>query len=96
MLRVRSLAVGRRRGRRFHLPERHLGHDARVGGPVRPQQQVEQPGQRRPHREAVHHLVDHPVREQVFRALEAFGQGLADRLLDHPCPGEADHGARLG
>ena len=33
--------------------------------------------------EAMHHHVDHAVLEQVLRALEAFGQLLADRLLDH-------------
>ena len=34
--------------------------------------------------------------EQELAALEAFGEFLADRLLDHARPGEADQGARLG
>src|SRR5438552_2585156 len=40
--------------------------------------------------------VDLTVLEQELRALEPFGQGLADRLGDHARPGEADQRARLG
>ena len=40
--------------------------------------------------------VDHPVLEQIFGALEAFGQFLADGLLDHPLAGKADQRAGLG
>src|SRR3546814_8999122 len=38
--------------------------------------------------------VDHPVIEQIFGALEAFGELLADRILDHALAREADQ--RLG
>ena len=82
--------------RRRHLPGRHLGDHPGIGRPVRPLQQVEQPRQRRAHLEAVHHLVDHAVRQQILGALEAFGQLLADGLLDHPRPREADHRPGLG
>src|SRR3546814_1677537 len=40
--------------------------------------------------------LDHAVLQQIFRGLKAGGQGFANRLLDHPRAGEADHGARLG
>ena len=48
--------------------------------------------------EGLPHLApgDDPVHKavllQVFRALEALGQGLADGLLDDPGPREADEG----
>ena len=45
---------------------------------------------------AVDDHVDHAVLEQVFGALEAFGQSLADGLLDHARAGEADERAGLG
>ena len=32
---------------------------------------------------AMHHHVDHAVREEILGLLEALGQLLADRLLDH-------------
>src|SRR5207247_763459 len=40
--------------------------------------------------------VDLTVLKQELRALEPFGQGLADRLGDHARPREADQRARLG
>ena len=45
---------------------------------------------------AVHDHVDHAVLEQIFGALEALRQLLADRLLDDARAGEADQRARLG
>ena len=45
---------------------------------------------------AVHHHVDHAVLLQIFGALEAVGQLLADGLLDDARPGEADERAGLG
>ncbi len=47
-------------------------------------------------RVAVDDHVDHAMLEQIFGALESFGQFLADGLLDHPLAGEADQRARLG
>ena len=44
----------------------------------------------------VHDHVDHAMREQVFRALEALGKLLADGLLDDPRAGKADEGTWLG
>ena len=38
----------------------------------------------------MHDHVDHPVIEQIFGALEAFGKFLADRILDHALAREAD------
>ena len=43
-----------------------------------------------------HDHVDHAVLEQELGRLEAVRQVAADGLLDHPRPGEADQGARLG
>ena len=37
-----------------------------------------------------------PWRMQILGALEPFRQPLADRLLDHPRAGKADHRAGLG
>ncbi len=45
---------------------------------------------------AVYDHVQHAVLEQEFRFLEALRQLLADRVLDHSRPREADQGARLG
>src|SRR3970040_1515580 len=45
---------------------------------------------------AVADLVDRAVLDQEFAALEAFGQGLAHGLLDHPWPRETDQCLRLG
>src|SRR5665213_3622228 len=42
------------------------------------------------------HHVQHAVGKKIFRALEAFGQFLADGLGDNPCAGETDLRARLG
>jgi hypothetical protein len=42
---------------------------------------------------AVGHAVEHAVIEQVLRALEAFGQLLADGLFDDARPGETDQRA---
>ena len=44
---------------------------------------------------ARHHLVHHAVVEEVFGALEAFRQLLADRFLDDPGTRETDHGTRF-
>src|SRR4051812_474993 len=44
-----------------------------------------------PHRDEV----DHPMLDQKLGALEAFGEGLADRLLDHARTGETDQRLRL-
>ena len=45
---------------------------------------------------AMNDHVDHAMFEQIFGALEAFGQLFADRLLDHPLAGKADECPRLG
>ena len=45
---------------------------------------------------ARHDHVDHAVLQQIFRALEALGQLLADGLLDDARAGEADDRAGLG
>src|SRR5271167_1013601 len=45
---------------------------------------------------AMHDGVEHAVLEEKFAALEAFGQLLADGLLDHTRPGEADERSRFG
>ena len=70
--------------------------DSRLGRPLRAQQQIEQPGQRGAQLAALHHHVEHAVLQQIFGALEAFRQLLADRLLDDAGAGEADQRARLG
>ena len=41
-------------------------------------------------------MIDHSMGAQVFGALEALRQALANCLLDHPGAGEADHRAGLG
>src|ERR1700694_2032406 len=46
-------------------------------------QEPAQIGQRRPQLAAVDHHVDHPVVLEIFGALEALRQLLADGLLDH-------------
>src|SRR5690606_9626978 len=45
---------------------------------------------------AVHDHVDHAVGEQIFGALKAFGELLADRRFDDALAGEADERSRLG
>src|SRR3546814_2478556 len=40
--------------------------------------------------------VQHAVRKQIFRALEALRQLLADRAFDHALPRKADERVRLG
>src|SRR6185437_10158843 len=45
---------------------------------------------------AGHDAVDHAALNLELGALEARRQALADGLLDHPAPGEADHGVWLG
>src|SRR5262245_37490613 len=45
---------------------------------------------------SVHHQIEETLLEQELAALESFGQRLADGLLDHASPGEADQGAWLG
>ena len=45
---------------------------------------------------AVHHHVDHAMLIEIFRALEALGQLLANGLLDHARAGKADAGAGFG
>ncbi len=45
---------------------------------------------------ARHDLIDHAVLEEIFGALEALGQRLADRFLDDPRAGEPDDRAGLG
>ena len=45
---------------------------------------------------AMHHHVDHAVLEQIFGALEAVRELLADGLLDYPRSGKADQRSRLG
>ena len=55
---------------------------------------VEQAGQRRAQLGARHDHVDHAVLEQIFGALEALRQLLADRLLDDARAGEADDARR--
>ncbi len=59
-------------------------------------QETAQLRQRRAQVVAVHDHVDHAVREQVLGALEAFGQLLADGLLDDARAGEADERPGLG
>ena len=45
---------------------------------------------------AMHHRIQHAVLQQKFAALEAFGQLLANGLLNDSRPGEADQRARFG
>ena len=52
--------------------------------------------QRRAQLVAMHHHVDHAVLQQIFGALEAFRQLLADRLRNDARAGEADLRAGLG
>ena len=59
-------------------------------------QQPAQFGKRRAQLVPVHHHVDHAVLDQIFGALEAFRQFLADGLLDDARAGEADQRAGLG
>src|SRR4051812_48541113 len=77
----RQLGVGLAGGL-LHDVAGGLLHDERLRGPVGAQQQVEQARQRLAQLEAVDHLVDHAVGQEVLGALEALGQLLADRLLD--------------
>ncbi len=58
--------------------------------------QVAQPGERRFQLMAMHDHVDHAVGEQIFGALEAIRQLLADGLLDHARAGKADQRTGLG
>ena len=44
----------------------------------------------------MHDFVDHALFQKIFRALEAFRQFLADRLLDHARSGKADERVGLG
>src|SRR5690606_42097770 len=41
-------------------------------------------------------VVEHALLQQELRTLEALGEVLLDRLLDHARPGERDQGAGLG
>jgi hypothetical protein len=59
-------------------------------------QQAAELGQRRRDLVAVDDHVDHAVLLEIFGALEAVGQLLADGLLDHARAGEADQRAGLG
>ena len=52
--------------------------------------QAQQPGKGRPQLGAGDDLVQKAVLLQVFRALEALGQGLTDGLLDYPGTGKTD------
>src|SRR5262245_42839645 len=60
------------------------------------QQQAEAPGERLLQLAPVDHHVEHAVLKQELGALEARGQLLPDRLLDHARTREADQRARLG
>ncbi len=77
--------VGRRRRQAWTRRQRR-----RLG------QQAAETGKRRAQIVAMHHHVDHAVLLQIFGALEAFRQLLADGLLDHARAGEADQRAGLG
>ena len=59
-------------------------------------QEPAQPRQRRAQVVAMHHHVDHAVVFQIFRALKAFRQFLADGLFDHARAGKTDQRAGLG
>ena len=52
--------------------------------------QLQQLVDRLPHPAPLHDPVDHPVLQQEFRVLEAFGKRLSDRLLDDPRTRKAD------
>src|SRR3546814_7999674 len=81
---------------RSGLPRRFAprNDDGKRSGRLLGRQITNQPAQRRGQFLAMHHHVDHPVIEQIFGALEAFGELLADRILDHALAREADQ--RLG
>ena len=61
-----------------------------------PMKNFERRGDVRLHFQARHHGVEHAVLQQELAALEAFGQLLADGLLDDARAGEADQGAGFG
>src|SRR6185437_5329801 len=65
------------------------------GRAIRPGEDAEQVGQLVAHFAAIDDQVDRAVVEQELGALEAFGQGLAHGLLDHPRTGETDQCLRL-
>ena len=73
-----TVSAGSARRRRRAAPRQ--GHD--LGGGIR-RQQVEHADQRVAQLLAVDDHVDHAVLQQVFGALEALRQLLADRVLDH-------------
>ena len=87
--RRRQIIALRQRRRRRHARRLAL----RAGALVSSRQTFDE---RRAQLVAMHHHVDHAVLVQILRALEAFGQLLADGLLDDARTGEADQRARLG
>src|SRR3954470_2026522 len=76
--------------------ERARSATSRLGRLFARRQIIEQQSEAAAQLLAVDDHVDHAVLEQIFGALEAFRQLLADRVLDHPLAGEADQGAGLG
>ena len=93
----RPIGCSRRRAWRAFLSRPLLGRRRqRFLGARRAHEQAAEPGERRALLAARHDHVDHAVTHQVFGALEAFRQPLADRLLDHPLAGEADDRAGFG
>src|SRR5580698_1438956 len=65
-------------------PSRRRGHEIQRAGNIRLELA------------SVNYGVEEAMFEQEFAALEAFGEFLADRLLDDPGAGEADQRARFG
>ena len=72
------------------------GGSGEAVGPRVGAEQPAEPADRLAELVAVDDHVDHAVVAQIFGALEAFGQLLADGLLDDARAGEADQRAGLG
>src|SRR6185312_15972398 len=65
------------------------------GRAIRPGEDAEQVGQFVAHFATIDDQIDRAVVEQKLGTLEAFRQGLAHGLLDHPRTGETDQRLRL-
>ena len=78
------------------MPSARLRQRQHFGRRPRRHQQLEDADQQVAQLVAMGDDVDHAVLAQIFRALEAGRQLLADRLLDDARAGKADHRPRLG